>query len=127
MGEAGGGGFNPFLAANAAPSNPMGLPNFPPSLLFPPPPPPHAEASHSASVGATPAAAATNDRGDSTNTRNSPTLGLPSGNGGALYAPQMSILREMGFEDEELCLRALEATNGDVEDALTYIDEHQAN
>ncbi|CCW71110.1 unnamed protein product [Phytomonas sp. Hart1] len=43
------------------------------------------------------------------------------------YEPQLRALKDMGFEDEWLCLKALEATNGDVEEALAYIAESQSN
>lgn len=37
----------------------------------------------------------------------------------------LAALRDMGFEDESMCRRALQAAKGDVEAAVDYIAEHQ--
>ncbi|EPY26175.1 ubiquilin [Angomonas deanei] len=49
---------------------------------------------------------------------------LSGGNGGASlkerFASQLSILKDMGFEDEQLCLSLLERYNGDVEAVVDH-------
>ncbi|RNF05705.1 ubiquilin [Trypanosoma conorhini] len=43
----------------------------------------------------------------------------------AEWAPQLAVLKEMGFDNEALCLEALRASNGDIDGAVNYIaDKH---
>ncbi|RNF06775.1 ubiquilin [Trypanosoma rangeli] len=44
----------------------------------------------------------------------------------AEWAPQLAVLREMGFDNEALCLEALRASNGDIDGAVNYIADKDA-